>query len=292
MSDTEKQTDGLANGHADAVPTYGSQIVTIVVGSGLRLDEVFHIHLGALLGQTTFLSAFGPPCDKPFPLNPPGGDDAKAKDQPSIKPEEIDRAGSEDTLLPDNVQNVMNTRTVYAHYWLKKVQSGAFQVVVDYLYNIRPQIPRSLEGSKTLLRAYILAIEWDIEDLQNSIVGRFRAFHQAVDFNIDLFAYLTNRMPETKKNLHTENKLIQYFIEQMSFDIASKGIDDFEKHNKYFEYFINEDTRPLRLVFVKALARHAHYVRRLEDPAVLPGCRFHVHTNQNGNDIICMGDED
>lgn len=157
-----------------------------------------------------------------------------------------------------------------AHYCLPHIKADAFTTFTSYLYNKNPRRPRNMADCKMLIRSYILAIKYKVLPLQNMIVDRMRQFHTGVDFNIDILAYLMNRQPG-------KNRLMEYFIAQMAFDVALKGYDEFTSSNEFFHYFISDHSRPLRLNFVKELAGHANSVRRLEDPSGLSGCKWHDH---------------
>lgn len=168
-----------------------------------------------------------------------------------------------------------------ANYYLPHVRADAFTTFTQYLYNKHPRRPRNLDECKILIRSYALALQYQVAPLQNKIVDCLRQFHQEVDFNIDMFAYLMNRVPDP-------NKLMDYFIAQMAYDIAHKGWEEFKENNMFILYFIADYSRPLRLQFVEELARHAHEVRRLKDPSNLTGCKWHDH-NDTSN---CVEDDE
>lgn len=178
-----------------------------------------------------------------------------------------------------------------ANYFLPHVKADAFGTFTRFLYNKYPRRPKNFGDCKSLIRSYLLALQYEVLPLQNKIVDRMREFHMGVDFNIDNFAYLMNRQPTVdRQNKHrtNSNNLMQYFISQMAYDVATKGWDEFVGNNAFFEFFIADNDRPLRLDFVQELTLHAHEVRRLADPASVGGCIFHDHSD--GGD--CLEGED
>ena len=246
-------------------------MITIIVGSGEGLSP-FNIHYSSLSKMTSFLDHHPLPND----ILEIVIDAKKADFGPEVKAEHNARESTVETLREDNPK----PSTLTCHYYLPKVQRPEFEILVNFLYNTLPGIPTGLEESRVLVRAYVLAVRYQIEGLQNAIVDRFREFHQLVDFNVDIFAYLIGRFKRGDFDDCPDNKqLVRYFVEQIAYDIAVKGYEEFKKDNEFIHWFILEDTRRLRLELFKALAVHGRFTKRLPDPASLPGCHFHMHIN-------------
>ncbi|KAL9623885.1 MAG: hypothetical protein Q9160_001877 [Pyrenula sp. 1 TL-2023] len=270
------------------VDDYGTPVLTIIVD---KTEREFHIHAATLEKQSKF-----------FQIEEKYGSREQLRDVSVKRPrvEETVEGQTEGSVKVENDRSETEagdeheerprTRKM-ANYFLPHVKADAFATFTRFLYNKSPRRPEGMADCKSLIRSYLLALQYEVCPLQNKIVDRLREFHTGFDFNIDGFAYLMNRQPPLDpKNKHeiVTNNLMQYFIAQMAFDIATKGFDEFVDQNGFFEFFIAHNDRPLRLAFVQELTMHAHEVSRLDDPASVRGCVFHDHSDKGH----CVGDED
>ena len=141
----------------------------------------------------------------------------------------------------------------------------AFNIFLQWLYREPPEPVRYRHEARTMLQAYVLAIQYDAWPLQNLIVDRFRVFHATTSMNFDDLLWMANRLGEDLNCPMTE-----YLLEQTAFDIAQNGFDEFLRHNQRLDDWLKDGQLPVvRLELFKAIARHAKGTR-LGDPASGP----------------------
>lgn len=121
---------------------------------------------------------------------------------------------------------------------------------------------------KTLIQAYLLALQYQALGFQNLLLDCIRRYHLEHQVNFDLFfIYLLNRHGDD-----VNCKLIKYFVDQIVYEIADSSVEDFEASNLGLDNFLRE--RPqgkVRAAFVHALAKIATAGKKGEkivDPAV------------------------
>lgn len=153
---------------------------------------------------------------------------------------------------------------------------AAFSVFVEWLYNTPPKDPRTPGQCKTLVQAYIIALRYEAESLQDLLIECIRRFHIEHQVKFDIFIYLLNRHGDD-----VNCKLIQYFVDQIAYEIAHGGIEGFDENNLGFDNFLKD--RPggglVRAALVHALANIATKGKnggKIIDPAVVRNHGYHV----------------
>ena len=182
----------------------------------------------------------------------------------------VDQADSHRVVTSD--ENVFDLRKT-------NVKAEPFTVIVDYIYNKNPGSINNYKEANVAIRAYILAVQYDIGPLQNALVDQMRDYHAKIKFKFDLLVLMINRHPDVKCNM------AQYLVSQMAYDISESGYDHFELQNGFYKRFIEENTREARLEVFKAIVDIAEKVlskKKVVDPAQRTGeamCKWHVHTD-------------
>lgn len=176
-----------------------------------------------------------------------------------------------DTASPDQTVS-----KIIADYHLDTNFVKAFAVFVEWLYNTPPKDPKTPAQCKTLIQTYLLAMKYRALGLQNLLVDCIRRFHTERQVNFDmLFIYLLNRHGDD-----IECKLIRYFVDQIAYEIADTGVEEFDSANGGFEYFLRD--RPqgkVRTALMHALGKIAEAGkggRKIMDPAVAQAHEYYV----------------
>lgn len=146
-------------------------------------------------------------------------------------------------------------------------EPAAFEVVVGWLYNSYPEKPQTRDKCKTLLRAYVLALQYKITDLQDAIVNCYRAWHRDYNAIFEDLIWLINRLGEQDQAHNIP--IVKYLVEQIAFEIFDHGYSAFASRNIFFETFLVEGNRPIRKIVVEAIAEVAR-ARPPIDPATGP----------------------
>lgn len=250
--------------------SFASKVLIFTVGPKKAL---FNIHEALLQQKTLFFKIH----------TEPNGEitDAQNKDpepEPLFKSESSPTTDDADIPVPTILTPTTPTTTtppdqnepeiVKADYHLETHFVQAFAIFVEWLYNVPPKDPKSPSQCKTLIQAYLLALTYHATGLQNLLLDCIRRYHVAHQVNFDLsFIYLLNRHGDD-----LNCKLIQYFIDQIAYEIADSSVEEFDSTNAGFEYFLRE--RPqgrVRTALVHALAKIATAGKnggKVVDPAV------------------------
>lgn len=189
---------------------------------------------------------------------------------PSMSSAGIDSTGP--TASPDKNEQAF----VAVDYHLDTHFVKAFGILVDWLYNTPPKDPKTPNQCKTLIQAYLLALKYRGQGLQNLLLDCIRRFHIEHGVNFDmLFIYLLNRHGDD-----VECKLIRYFVDQIAYEIADTGMAEFDASNGGLEYFLRD--RPqgrVRAALMHAmgdLATAGKSGKKLVDPAVATQHGYYV----------------
>ncbi|KAK5321112.1 hypothetical protein LTR93_006354 [Exophiala xenobiotica] len=173
-------------------------------------------------------------------------------------------------------------------------EPAAFEVVVNWLYNQPPNKPAMRNDCKTLLRAYVLALQYRITGLQDELVDCIRQYHRDFNVTFEDLIWLINRISE-EPTAHII-PMMQYLIDQIAFEISTQGFTEFSRNNIMFETFLAEGVHPIRIVLFRALADVAR-ANPHRDPAQGPN-RWRVDDwvaaptpIQNPIDIIDIDEE-
>lgn len=175
---------------------------------------------------------------------------------PTINPEQrspvngISASIIEDYLLVDHV-----------------FEAAAFEIIVKWLYNQRPSIPANRGQVKTLLRSYILALQYSIDGLQDAIVENFRTYHQEYDLNFSDLVWLINRFGDTPYCRAVP--MVWYLADQTAYELTTHGYDKFVKKNPFFQIFLKTGDRPIRAIVFEAIVNVARTTQPT-DPAYGP----------------------
>lgn len=173
-----------------------------------------------------------------------------------------------DTTNAPALQHQNGQTPVLADYHLDTHFVKAFAIFVHWLYNVPPETPKAASQCKTLIQAYLLALKYRAVGLQNLLLDCIRHYHSEHQVNFDLFfIYLLNRHGDDP-----DCKLIKYFVDQIAYEIADSGVDDFDFANAGFDYFMRERPQGLvRTALLHALARIATAGKnggKIVDPAI------------------------
>jgi len=152
----------------------------------------------------------------------------------------------------------------------------AFAIFVEWLYNTPPEDPRNPSQCKTLIQAYLLALKYRATGLQNLLLDCIRRYHRAHAVNFDLFfIYLLNRHGDDP-----ECKLVRYFVDQIAYEIADSGVEEFDSTNAGFDYFMAERSEGrVRTALVHALGKIATAGKggsKIVDPAIAQEHDYYV----------------
>ena len=146
----------------------------------------------------------------------------------------------------------------------------AFEVFVNWLYNKAPTVPKSQAQAKTLIQAYLIALKYQAYPLQDLIVDCLRRHFAENTFSFDqLFIYLLNRHGDDP-----HCKLIRYFVDQVAYEIYSRGYQPFktEGGNLGIDTFLKDRVggvvRQALFIALAKLAHQAKEQKRIVDPAV------------------------
>ncbi|KAF7504430.1 hypothetical protein GJ744_002234 [Endocarpon pusillum] len=164
--------------------------------------------------------------------------------------------------------NQNDAMIIKADYHLDTHFVKAFAIFVDWLYNVPPTQPKNPSQCKTLIQAYLLALQYQAFGLQNLLLDCIRCYHIEHQVNFDFFfIYLLNRHGDD-----VDCKLITYFVDQIAYEIADSNVEEFDKSNLGLDYFLRERSQgKVRAAFFHALAKIATAGKKGEkivDPAV------------------------
>ncbi|KAL6247352.1 hypothetical protein RBB50_005698 [Rhinocladiella similis] len=243
---------------------YSRQTLHITVGRG---RDSFHVHY-AQLETTAFFEVH-----KALNDDDNNNEDRESRERRDIErtlsPENIKMEEGESAPATDTAVTTPQTSPSKPAYHLEGYvyEPRAFEVVVNWLYNIPPVRPRVRNECKTLLRAYVLALQYRIIDLQDALINCLREYHREYNVNFEDLIWLVNRLAESPEK-HTV-PMMQYLIDQIAFEISTQGFTEFSRINVMFETFLADGSRPVRVVLFKALADVAQADPR-RDPAQGP----------------------
>ena len=165
--------------------------------------------------------------------------------------------------LPNNTGRILAPNENIFDLTHTKTKAETFAIFVDYLYNKLPSPIHNLNDAKRAIQAYILAVDYEVITLQNSLVDKLRDYHKTTHFDMDLLV-LMGRRTDIDRNL------TQYLIAQFAYDISSEGYDVFQANNKFLTLFLTDNDSHVRREVVKAIvdvAWRAMGKQRIEDPA-------------------------
>ncbi|KAK5453010.1 hypothetical protein LTS15_007159 [Exophiala xenobiotica] len=263
---------------------YSRQTLHISVG---RSKVPFHVHY-AQLESTAFFEVHGKPTSRAGSRETSVVDDRERtlSPVPDIKAEDAE-------ATVDDVTTFQSPTKAAYHLEGYVYEPAAFEVVVNWLYNQPPNKPAMRTDCKTLLRAYVLALRYRIVALQDELVDCIRQYHRDFNVTFEDLTWLINRVSEETTHIIP---MMQYFIDQIAFEISTQGFTEFSRNNIMFETFLSEGTHPIRIVLFRALADVAK-ADPYRDPANGPN-RWRVADwiaaptpTQNQVDIIDIDEE-
>jgi hypothetical protein len=175
---------------------------------------------------------------------------------------------------PEDDHTMVKDRTIVADYHLYQqdkfiLQPKAFKTYLSFLYNTAPGPPRSRDACKSMLQAYGLAMRYRCVDIQNQIIDCVRRYHEFTYAKLEDLVWTINRFGDNTKCLMTT-----YLVEQIAYEIAKDGFDNFRNANPFLEIFLATGNRCVRVALFKALARHAQHTK-IMDPA-RTGKNWHI----------------
>lgn len=159
-----------------------------------------------------------------------------------------------DSTTTPTTSDRIEPRKVTADYHLDTHFVRAFAIFVEWLYNVPPRDPKNPTQCKTLIQAYLLALKYRATGLQNLLLDCIRRYHMENQVNFDIFfIYLLNRQGDD-----IGCKLIQYFTDQIAYEIADTTVAEFDSTNAGFDYFLRERSQgKVRTALVHALGKIA-----------------------------------
>ena len=183
-----------------------------------------------------------------------------APDAPEVKRETTVDAESATDRLPQTTFSVANAPDYVIED--REHEPQAFNVLVKWLYNQRPETIQYKQEKKVLLRAYRLALRYNAYGLQNLIIEGFREFHQDSAVEFEDLLWLAHR-----EKIRTP--FIQYLLEQTAYEIATNGFESFITENEMFQKTFANNTLPkIQFDILRRVARHAEVAANmLKDPA-------------------------
>ena len=165
----------------------------------------------------------------------------KAKQRTSEEPVRVKNEESSAALIeiPESGttaadENVESEVSVHVDYHLETRFDEAFAILFQWLYNTNPKAPKNSKECRTLIQTYLIAQCYGAPGLQNLVLDRIRAYHSGHTVEFDyLFIYLLNRLGGDQ-----DCRLVTYFVDQIAYEIADAGIDDFDSNNMGFRNFL------------------------------------------------------
>jgi hypothetical protein len=251
-----------------AKSTYGKKTLQIIVGTE---KEPFHVHISHL-ERTAFFEVHGRPLMAT--LGSPTRTASTVRDgTASPVPVNLKLENSDEATGLDNENNQQIDAVATPVYHLEGLgyEPGAFEVVVDWLYNQPPEFPKTRSACRTLLRSYVLALRYQIVELQDCIVDSVRNYHREFTVVFEDLVWIINRIGESEA-IHNI-PMVKYLIDQCAWEIHVQGYRSFVLHNPLFEPFLAMGDRPIRKVLFEAMAEVSRESRI--DPAAGPN-RYRV----------------
>lgn len=257
--------------------SFASKVLIFTVG---RNKALFNIHEALLQLKTAFFEIHPEPnsetsaaqnkrpepeLEPTFKRESSPSIDIDMSESPATIPTPTSSTAPESTISP--TAQASHPETIVADYHLPTNFTRAFSIFVDWLYNTPPTPPRTPSQAKILIQAYLLALTYQARGLQNLLLDCLRRYHSEHQVNFDLFfIYLLNRHGDD-----VDCKLVKYFVDQIAYEIADSGVDEFDATNGGFDYFLRE--RPqgrVRSALVHAVAKLAFAGKggaKIVDPA-------------------------
>lgn len=143
----------------------------------------------------------------------------------------------------------------------------AFDIVCDWLYNVPPIPPPGRTECRNLLRAYVLALRYEIVDLQDALVDCLRKHHRTWNIEFEDLTWFSNRVGDQKART---TPLLKYMVEQVAWEVSEHSFATFAAGNPSFRTFLTTGDRPIRTMLFEALAEISRPQTKRVEPAVGP----------------------
>ena len=255
--------------HSKESGKYSTATIQILVGA---TAEPFHIHT-AFLERTAFFQVHDgpdiPESRAPSPERPLNAIQSPAPSDTTLTSDEteIQKADTGDATDTETTAPVPVPTSIY-HLRGPIFEPAAFEIVVDYLYNQPPTTPLDRDRFRVMSKAYILALHYHIEGLQDELVDCLRKFHSSYTMHSEDLLWMTKRLGGHEAGV-CKVPMVRYLLEQCAYEIWKDGYDAFEGSNAGFETFLTKGDHLLRKDLFKALARMTA-ARNPMDPATGP----------------------
>lgn len=246
---------------------YSKQTLHITVG---RAKDSFHVHYSQL-ERTAFFEVEGRP--KSRESGAQSYEDLNTQREHTISPGPVKAEDGAETRTyrpEDNAdQGIFTESPSLPVYHLEGFvyHPAAFEIVINWLYNQNPDKPRARTECKTLLRAYVLALQYKIVQLQDSLIDCFRKYHQEFSVTFEDLVWLINRVGEGPE-AHSI-PMLKYLVDQIAFELYTQGYRSFVNNNAFFETFLTQGDRPVRKVLFEAMTETSRLTPPI-DPATGP----------------------
>ncbi|KAK5046390.1 hypothetical protein LTR84_008191 [Exophiala bonariae] len=230
---------GKANGGI-----FSQKTLLIVVGPK-RVP--FHIH-PIQLSSTAFFEVHGDP--KTTVMTRDGGSSEATLSRHATPASEVkEEPGSRSPTLGPRSEN-----DTEPHYHLigQAYTAEAFEMIVKWLYNQPPSVPQTREECKIALRAYLLALRYQICGLQDHMIDNFRKYHQQYNVMFKDLQWLINRLGNSVNCYNVP--LIRYLAHQIAYEINADGYARFLDSNDDFFVFLTNGDQPIRALVFESIA--------------------------------------
>ncbi|EXJ53801.1 hypothetical protein A1O7_09137 [Cladophialophora yegresii CBS 114405] len=245
---------------------YAEPTIQILVGDR---QEPFHVHY-SFLEKTHFFQIHGYPAIQQ-PSSPPTSEISPTRSENTVITDEVEikEEFNEDEHVENNqVASHIPAPVTSTSYALKGIiyEPEAFEIVVNSLYHVSPKTPSHRSGLRDFRKAYCLALQYRMQQLQDDIVDCFRNFHAIYNVHFDDLLWLARRISGDEAVV-CQVPIIQYLIEQCAYEIYREGYDSFQRHNPGFQGFLMHGNSSLRVELFKAMTRIA-MADHAPDPAL------------------------
>lgn len=139
----------------------------------------------------------------------------------------------------------------------------AWGYFASWIYNEEIPMLKAQTDVTIALKAYRYARYYDAWELQNTILDRFRQHYLVHKVGMKELTDLTNKFGDDAN----ATPLTRYIVEQIAYDITTRGFYEFANENGWIDYFLKEGDRKIRHAMFIILSRHANNNGIPKDPA-------------------------
>jgi hypothetical protein len=203
------------------------------------------------------------------------GENRASPDMAANMPIKPDPDSNNHELLPEGIIQDANA----VHYVLSpqdQMAAEAFAIFVEWVYKEEPRSIQDRDDVFIFLKAYKYAWDYQAYSLQNQLVDKFREHYCTHSIKFDDLVWMIKRFGDDG----SATPLTRYILEQVAYEIAHCGWNEFCHDNKFLRSYIEENTRKIRVALFAMLVKQAHR-GRLTDPAASKNVWKVVETGDN-----------